>query len=96
MKYKIKPHGCKNWTVSFGIWPFTFYLKNNNVYEWTEKTSFSKYEIYEYTFNSIEQAKDHLKTSIIFHGIKKAHNIQFQKKIKEHSKNKTIIVPPWK
>lgn len=96
MKYKIKPYGTKSWTIEKGIWPFLYCLKNKNSFEWDFKFTIYKWEEYEYLYRTPEQAKEHLKTSIIFQGVKKANEKQSEKKKKEHNKNKTIIVPPWK
>jgi hypothetical protein len=101
MKYKIKPYGCSKWMVYCGSFPRTLVLKktthgNYFTYEWTWFGLVSEDWIYQYIFNSVDAAKEAIKTSIIQHGISKAHDIQHKKRMKLHAKEKPIIVPPWK
>ena len=71
-------------------------LKNYSSYKQEVTKIKNEASLANFTQLTPEQAKEHLKTSIIFHGVKKANEKQSEKKKKEHNKNKTIIVPPWK
>lgn len=97
MKYRIVPFGCKSWLITKGVWPFKWYLKKRcSEYEWEICLLVSTDFIHWFTFFSVDEAKDFLKTSIVVNGVKLAHKIQAKKLRKLHRKDKPVIVPPWK